>query len=117
MIFSQYSYLDLIWLSIGFAGQLLFSMRFLIQWLVSEYKKKSTIPLSFWYFSVFGGVTLLAYAIYKRDLVFILGQGIGLIIYIRNLYLIYNTRSNISAEPLAGELSKHPGTAGGPPAF
>jgi len=77
-----------IWLIIGFLGQFLFSMRFLIQWLQSERMKKSIIPIAFWYFSVAGGVTLLAYAIHRRDPVFIVGQGSGLFIYARNLYFI-----------------------------
>ena len=76
------------WLVVGFFGQCLFSMRFLIQWLASEKQKKSVIPLSFWYFSLGGAVVLLTYAIYRKDPVFILGQSVGLIIYTRNLILI-----------------------------
>ncbi len=81
-----------IWLIIGFLGQFLFSMRFLIQWLQSERMKKSIIPVAFWYFSVAGGVTLLAYAIHRRDPVFIVGQGSGLFIYARNLYFIFKEK-------------------------
>ena len=76
------------WLVLGFVGQALFSMRFLIQWIHSEKHKKSLIPVAFWYFSLAGGLTLLTYAIYRKDPVFILGQGLGLFIYIRNLILI-----------------------------
>ena len=76
------------WLVVGFFGQFLFSMRFLIQWLTSEKQKKSVIPISFWYFSIGGAVVLLTYAIYRKDPVFILGQSVGLIIYTRNLILI-----------------------------
>lgn len=83
--------LDL-WLIIGFTGQALFSMRFLVQWIQSEREKRSTIPLAFWYFSVAGGVSLLIYAIHRKDPVFILGQGSGLFIYARNLYLIFRER-------------------------
>ncbi len=79
---------DTIWLIVGFAGQLCFTSRFLVQWLVSEQQKKSVIPLAFWYFSILGGVTLLSYAIYRKDPVFILGQSTGLLIYFRNLYFI-----------------------------
>jgi lipid-A-disaccharide synthase-like uncharacterized protein len=79
---------ETIWLIVGFAGQLCFTSRFLVQWLVSERQKKSIIPLAFWYFSILGGATLLAYAIYRRDPVFILGQSTGLLIYFRNLYFI-----------------------------
>ncbi|HMZ92193.1 MAG TPA: lipid-A-disaccharide synthase N-terminal domain-containing protein [Pseudomonadales bacterium] len=80
---------DPLWLLVGFAGQLLFSMRFIVQWLQSERVKRSVVPTAFWYFSVAGGATLLGYAIHRRDPVFILGQGIGLFIYFRNLQLIY----------------------------
>jgi lipid-A-disaccharide synthase-like uncharacterized protein len=84
---------DLFWLSIGFIGQALFSMRFLVQWLQSERVKRSVIPDAFWYFSVAGGVTLLAYAIHRVDPVFIVGQATGLFIYFRNLHFILKTRS------------------------
>jgi len=77
-----------IWLAIGFLGQAFFSMRFLIQWIASERRKESVIPISFWFFSIGGGLTLLVYAIYRLDPVFILGQGAGLFVYLRNLYLI-----------------------------
>lgn len=81
-----------IWLIIGFSGQFLFSMRFLIQWIQSERQKKSVIPVAFWYFSILGGLTLLAYAIYREDPVFILGQLTGVFIYARNLYFIRNDK-------------------------
>ncbi len=77
-----------IWLAVGFLGQAFFSMRFLVQWIASERKKESVIPVSFWFFSIGGGLTLLIYAIYRVDPVFILGQGAGLFVYLRNLYLI-----------------------------
>ncbi len=79
---------ETIWLIVGFSGQLCFTSRFLIQWLVSERQKKSVIPLAFWYFSILGGGILLSYAIYRKDPVFILGQSAGLFIYLRNLYFI-----------------------------
>ena len=69
-------------------GQLLFSARFVVQWLKSEKEKKSVIPTAFWYFSISGGIVLLTYALYKQDPVFILGQALGLFIYLRNLQLI-----------------------------
>ena len=81
---------EIIWLGVGFLGQFCFFLRFFIQWIVSEKKKKSTIPLVFWYFSLGGGVILFAYALYRRDPVFILGQGLGILIYLRNLMLIYH---------------------------
>ena len=76
------------WLSVGFLGQGFFSMRFLVQWVASERKGESVVPISFWFFSIGGGLTLLVYAIYRLDPVFILGQGAGLFVYLRNLYLI-----------------------------
>ncbi|BBK41065.1 lipid A biosynthesis [Allostella vacuolata] len=80
------------WLIIGFAGQALFSARFFVQWIMSEKLKKSVIPVAFWYFSVLGGVTLLAYAIHREDPVFIAGQGLGLLVYARNLWFIWKER-------------------------
>ncbi|MCD6134053.1 MAG: lipid-A-disaccharide synthase N-terminal domain-containing protein [Candidatus Omnitrophica bacterium] len=80
--------IEFIWIVIGFLGQFLFFLRFFIQWLVSEKKKESTIPVAFWYFSISGGLLLLVYAIYRRDPVFIVGQSVGVLIYARNLYFI-----------------------------
>ena len=76
------------WLGIGFAGQFFFTGRFGLQWLYSEYKKQSVIPVGFWYLSIGGSALLLAYAIYRQDPVFILGQSFGFIVYLRNLQLI-----------------------------
>ena len=81
-----------IWIGIGLFGQLLFSCRFILQWIASEKQKKSVIPLAFWYFSIAGSLTLLAYAIYRTDPVFILGQSMGFVIYMRNLILIYREK-------------------------
>ena len=80
-----------VWLAIGLLGQALFSARFLVQWIASERKKQSVVPRQFWYFSIGGGLTLLVYALYRRDPVFILGQGAGLFVYARNLYFIHKT--------------------------
>jgi lipid-A-disaccharide synthase-like uncharacterized protein len=77
-----------IWLSVGFFGQAFFFSRFLVQWIASERKKESVVPVSFWFFSIGGGTILLIYAIYRQDPVFMVGQGAGLMIYLRNLYLI-----------------------------
>lgn len=77
-----------IWLGLGFFAQLLFSARFLVQWLASERAGKSIVPLLFWYLSIAGSVLLLAYSIHRKDPVFILGQSLGIFIYSRNLYLI-----------------------------
>jgi lipid-A-disaccharide synthase-like uncharacterized protein len=78
-----------IWLGIGLLGQALFSARFVVQWIAAERRKRSVMPRAFWYFSVGGGVTLLAYAVYRRDPVFIIGQGAGLFVYARNLWFIH----------------------------
>jgi lipid-A-disaccharide synthase-like uncharacterized protein len=77
-----------VWLGFGLVGQAFFSARFLVQWIASERRKQSVVPVQFWYFSVGGGLMLLAYAIYRQDPVFILGQGAGLFVYARNLYFI-----------------------------
>lgn len=81
-----------VWLAIGFLGQGLFSMRFLVQWLSSERQRKSVIPVAFWYFSLAGGITLLTYAIHREDPVFIVGQLTGVFIYSRNLYFVHRDR-------------------------
>ena len=85
----------LAWIVVGFTGQALFSARFIVQWLASERVKRSIVPRAFWYFSLAGGATLLAYAIHKRDPVFIAGQGLGLFVYMRNLYLIHSGRQQV----------------------
>jgi lipid-A-disaccharide synthase-like uncharacterized protein len=77
-----------VWLGVGLLGQALFSARFLVQWITSERRKQSVVPVHFWYFSLAGGVTLLAYAVHRLDPVFIIGQLSGLVVYVRNLYLI-----------------------------
>ena len=88
---------DYIWLAVGFLGQAFFSMRFLVQWIASERRKESVIPIYFWYFSIGGGLTLLTYAVYRLDPVFILGQAAGLFVYSRNLYLIRRKRQPATA--------------------
>ena len=85
------------WLFIGFVGQALFGARFIIQWVVSEKKGESTIPLAFWYCSIGGAVVLLTYAIYKQDPVFIVGQSLGSIVYVRNLILIDRKRKSMAS--------------------
>ncbi|MBY6209739.1 MULTISPECIES: lipid-A-disaccharide synthase N-terminal domain-containing protein [Halomonas] len=79
-----------LWLLIGFLGQALFSARFIVQWIASEKARRSVMPVAFWFLSLGGGATLLAYAIHRRDPVFIMGQGAGLFIYLRNLMLMRN---------------------------
>jgi lipid-A-disaccharide synthase-like uncharacterized protein len=91
---------EALWLSVGFAGQGMFSMRFLLQWLSSEKQRKSVIPVAFWYFSILGGMVLLAYAIHRKDPVFIIGQAAGLFIYFRNLYFILKDRQAVGRTPV-----------------
>ena len=81
------------WLTIGFLGQSLFTARFLIQWVVSEQKRDSVVPVAFWWLSLLGGTALLAYAIFRRDPVIITGQGMGLFVYTRNLMLVGKARA------------------------
>lgn len=83
---------ETVWLAVGFIGQGLFFMRFLVQWLASEKRKESVIPTAFWYFSIGGGAILLAYAIWRQDPVFIMGQSMGVLIYSRNLYFIHGRK-------------------------
>ncbi|MGJ0484043.1 MAG: lipid-A-disaccharide synthase N-terminal domain-containing protein [Methylomicrobium sp.] len=85
------------WLAIGFVGQALFSARFVVQWIKSEKEKKSVFPIAFWYFSIGGGITLLAYAVYRQDPVFIIGQASGLFVYLRNLYFVIYERRQLNA--------------------
>jgi lipid-A-disaccharide synthase-like uncharacterized protein len=81
------------WLCIGFLGQTLFFMRFFVQWLATERERRSVIPISFWYFSLSGGIVLLAYALWRADPIFIIGQATGLFIYCRNLYFASGRRA------------------------
>ncbi|MES3032610.1 MAG: lipid-A-disaccharide synthase N-terminal domain-containing protein [Gemmatimonadota bacterium] len=90
-----------VWLAVGLLGQSLFSARFIVQWLVSEKRRKSVTPVAFWYFSLAGGVILLAYAIHRRDTVFMVGQATGLIVYVRNLMLITRRRRDGNAGVVA----------------
>ena len=87
------------WLYLGFVGQSLFASRFLVQWVASERKGESVIPIYFWYLSLAGSLILLAYAIFRLDPVFILGQSSGFLVYTRNLMLIYRKRA--AAETLS----------------
>ncbi|MEO1090772.1 MAG: lipid-A-disaccharide synthase N-terminal domain-containing protein [Pseudomonadota bacterium] len=111
--FASLTMTEIIWVSIGFLGQALFSMRFLIQWVVSERARESVVPLAFWYFSIFGGATLLSYAIWRQDPVIIVGQATGLLIYARNLRLIYKKRRRLRR---AAKAARNAGAASAPPA-
>jgi lipid-A-disaccharide synthase-like uncharacterized protein len=89
------------WLIVGFVGQALFTMRFVVQWLQSERMRRSVVPEAFWYFSLLGGVTLLTYAIHRGDPVFIVGQASGLFIYLRNISLIMRERKKLKLSPVS----------------
>lgn len=82
---------ETIWIAIGFLGQGLFFGRWVVQWIASERQAKSQVPVAFWYMSLIGGLITLAYAIYRKDPVFIAGQGVGAVVYVRNLALIRRT--------------------------
>ena len=90
--FNNLSTIEIFFLCIGFLGQGLFASRFLVQWLYSEKVGESSIPITFWYLSIFGGIGLLTYAIFRKDPVIILGQSFGIFIYLRNLKLIYKKK-------------------------
>ena len=89
---SSLSQIEIFFLTVGFLGQGLFASRFIIQWVYSEKIGESSIPISFWYLSIFGGLGLLTYAIFRKDPVIIMGQSFGIIIYLRNLILIYKKK-------------------------
>ena len=86
------------WIVLGFFAQGCFTMRFLVQWIASERARRSVVPVAFWFFSLFGGALLFVYAIHRQDPVFIAGQGMGLFIYIRNIWLIASERKAALAE-------------------
>lgn len=89
------SWTEFWWVMFGLSGQLLFTGRFLVQWIASERQRRSVIPLAFWYFSMGGGLVLFLYACYRADPVFILGQSLGLFIYSRNLWLIHTEKRRV----------------------
>jgi len=103
-VFQHYPKLQLdSWIILGFIGQAMFTLRFLIQWIASEKKKQSVIPASFWYFSLGGGLILLAYAIHRTDPVFILAYLPGNFIYLRNLYLIRRKQQSVQVPTMQEE--------------
>ncbi len=89
------------WLAVGFLGQAFFTARFLLQWVASERKRDSVVPVAFWWLSLLGGGTLLAYAIFRRDPVIIAGQGMGLVVYTRNLMLLGKARRRALAQEVS----------------
>jgi lipid-A-disaccharide synthase-like uncharacterized protein len=93
-ILTKYTGIELFWLILGIFAQGIFFARFFVQWVASEKAGKSVVPVVFWYFSIFGGLLLMTYAIHIKDPVFIIGQATGLLIYCRNLYLIAREKRN-----------------------
>lgn len=91
-VFNITSPAGLAWVALGLGGQLLFTGRMLVQWISSEKSRRSVVPVSFWWMSLAGATMLLVYFIWRRDIVGILGQATGWIIYIRNLVLIRSRR-------------------------
>jgi lipid-A-disaccharide synthase-like uncharacterized protein len=88
------------WVVVGLLGQALFASRFVVQWVASERRGRSVVPVVFWYLSLGGGLILFAYAcFYRHDLVFTLGQSAGVVVYIRNLMLIQKHRRPGAGEP------------------
>ena len=86
---------DPIWATVALIGQVLFGGRFILQWLVSEYKQKSHVPISFWYLSITGSLILLSYSIHIKNPIFMLSFSLNTLIYMRNLHLLYlETRKN-----------------------
>ena len=85
------------WVLLGFLAQALFTARFLVQWIASERAGRMVMPIAFWFFSIGGGILLLVYALYRRDPVFIAGQGFGVFVYARNLYFDLRDRGKAAA--------------------
>lgn len=82
------------WVVFGFAGQMIFFARFVVQWLYSEKHHQSLIPVQFWYLSIIGAVIVFVYAVKRRDPVFFLGQLFAIVIYARNLWLIKKAKQH-----------------------
>ena len=91
------------WFTIGFLGQVLFTARFLVQWMASEKKRDAVVPVAFWWLSLLGGAALLAYAVSRRDPVIAVGQSMGLFIYARNLVLIDRARRRVEMPAVGGD--------------
>jgi lipid-A-disaccharide synthase-like uncharacterized protein len=98
------------WIVIGFTGQLLFTARFLAQWIASERKKDSVVPVAFWWLSLAGGLTLLSYAVYRQDPVIIVGQALGVFVYVRNLMLVAKGRRRAAKRLARAEKQSSPVT-------
>jgi lipid-A-disaccharide synthase-like uncharacterized protein len=89
-----------VWGLIGFLGQAVFGTRFILQWIVSEYKKKSHVPTAFWFLSLLGSLILLVYSVHREEPIFILGFSLNTFIYMRNIHLIYTNSKASQAGPI-----------------
>jgi len=92
---------DPFWATVGLSGQLIFGFRFILQWIVSEYKKRSHVPTSFWFISIIGSLILLIYSIHIKNPIFIFGFSLNTLIYLRNLHLIYKSHTQKAATIIA----------------
>ena len=115
----SYTWEEIVWVSVGLFGQAMFSMRFIIQWIVSEKKRDSIVPIAFWYFSLAGAGIVLTYGIYRLEPVLIVGQSAGFVIYLRNLCFIHRRKQadlkvanpdgdGIAGEPASGHAPQKP---------
>lgn len=103
-----------LWLTIGFVGQAVFTARFLAQWIASEKRRDSVVPVVFWWLSLVGGLTLFTYATHRNDPVIMVGQCMGVVIYVRNLMLVSKARRRAAKrETRAGQV-EGPGAIPGP---
>lgn len=102
------SWTSVVWVAIGFGGQLLFAGRTLVQWFISEKERKSVVPPIFWWMSLIGGVSLFAYFAWRQDMVGVLGQCSGVVIYARNIRLIYKHRRRSAEAAAAGNPVSEP---------
>jgi lipid-A-disaccharide synthase-like uncharacterized protein len=98
-IFFTFNTKEWLWILFGLIGQVMFTGRFIIQWIASEKAKKSIVTPAFWIFSILGSSVLSVYAIYRKDPVFILGQVPGIFIYARNLVIMRNNKHEESQLP------------------
>lgn len=108
------SWTGLVWVTIGFAGQILFFGRMALQWVVSERRRESVVPESFWWMSLFGGLLLFTYFAWRQDVVGVLGQTSGVVIYARNIRLIHKKRKREARDAAGGQPQRVDGQAGGP---
>jgi len=88
-----------IWYVVGFVGQFIFMMRFVVQWIATERKKQVVVPLAFWYLSLVGSLITIIYAVYRRDPVFTAAFCLNILIYMRNLYFIHGKPKPPAAAP------------------